>query len=269
MKFEIRGEPRTLGNRGSSRRLRRTGRVPAIVYGGGKEPRAISVDHDSLAHEMAHEAFFTSILTVKVGDEAQPVVIKDVQRHPARPLIMHLDFQRIVEDQEITLRVPIHFIGEENAKGVKEQGGVVEHIETDVEISCLPRYLPEYLELDVTNLELNQMYHVADIKLPEGVSSVALKHGQNLPIVAVNLPREEEIEAVPVEAAAAEVPTVGAEEKAAAEAEAAAIEGKPGDEKGKPAEDAAKRKGEEAKKKGDEPKKKAEEPKKKGGKEKE
>jgi large subunit ribosomal protein L25 len=261
VKFEIRGEPRTLGNRGSSRRLRRTGRVPAIVYGGGKEPRAISIDHNSLAHQMVNEAFYTSILTVKVGDETQPVVVKDVQRHPARPLIMHLDFQRIVEDQEITLRVPIHFTGEENAKGVKEQGGVVEHIETDVEISCLPRHLPEYLVLDVTNLELNQMYHLADIKLPEGVSSVALKHGRNLPIVAVNLPREEEIE-VPVEAAAAEVPTVGAEEKAAAEAEAAALEGKPGDEKGKAAEDPAKKKGEEAKKKGEEPKKK-------GGKEKE
>lgn len=251
MKFEIRGEPRTLGNRGSSRRLRRLGRVPAIVYGGGKAPRAISLDHNSLAHQMDHEAFYTSILTVTVGEDAQPVVVKDVQRHPARPLIMHLDFQRVVEDQEITLRVPIHFIGEANAKGVKEQGGVVEHIETDVEISCLPRYLPEYLELDVTNLELNQMYHLADIKLPEGVSSVALKHGQNLPVVAVNVPREEEIEA-PVEAVSAEVPVVGAEEKAEGEGEGE-VEAKAGSEKGK----------------AEEPKKKAEEAKKKGGKEKE
>ena len=263
MKFEIRGEPRTLGNRGSSRRLRRTGRVPAIVYGGGKAPRAISLDHNSLAHQMVHEAFYTSILTVTVGDEAAPVVVKDVQRHPARPLIMHLDFQRVVEDQEITLRVPIHFTGEAEAKGVKEQGGVVEHIETDVEISCLPRHLPAFLELDVTNLELNQMYHLADIKLPEGVSSVALKHGQNLPIVAVNVPREEEIEVAP-EVVSAEVPVVGAEEKAAAEA-AAAAEGKPGEEKGKA--DDPKKKGEDAKKKVEDPKKKAEEPKKKGGKE--
>jgi large subunit ribosomal protein L25 len=251
VKFEIRGEPRTLGNRGSSRRLRRLGRVPAIVYGGGKAPRAISLDHNSLAHQMDHEAFYTSILTVTVGEDAQPVVVKDVQRHPARPLIMHLDFQRVVEDQEITLRVPIHFTGEANAKGVKEQGGVVEHIETDVEISCLPRYLPEYLELDVTNLELNQMYHLADIKLPEGVSSVALKHGQNLPVVAVNVPREEEIEA-PVEAVSAEVPVVGAEEKAEGEGEGE-VEAKAGSEKGK----------------AEEPKKKAEEAKKKGGKEKE
>jgi large subunit ribosomal protein L25 len=254
VKFEIRGEPRTLGNRGSSRRLRRLGRVPAILYGGGKTPHAISLDHNSLAHQMDHEAFYTSILTITVGEEAQPVVVKDVQRHPARPLIMHLDFQRVVEDQEITLRVPIHFTGEADAKGVKEQGGVVEHIETDVEISCLPRYLPEYLQLDVANLELNQMYHLSDIKLPEGVSAVALKHGQNLPVVAVNVPREEEVEA-PVEAVSAEVPVVGAEEKAEAEGEE-----KAGEEKGK---------AEELKKKGEEAKKKAEEPKKKGGKDKE
>jgi large subunit ribosomal protein L25 len=266
VKFEIRGEPRTLGNRVSSRRLRRTGRVPAILYGGGKAPDPISIDHDSLAHQMAHEAFYTSILTVTVGKEAQSVVVKDVQRHPARPLIMHLDFQRILEDQEITLRVPIHFIGEEAAKGVKEQGGVVEHIESDVEISCLPRHLPAFLELDVTNLELNQMYHLADIKFPEGVSSVALKHGQNLPVVAVNLPREEEIEA-PVEAVSAEVPTVAGEEKAAAEAAEAALEGKPGDAKGKPGE-AKGKPGEEKGKAAEDPaKKKGEEPKKKGGKE--
>jgi large subunit ribosomal protein L25 len=265
VKFEIRGESRTLGNRGSSRRLRRTGRVPAIVYGGGKEPRAISIEHEGLAHQMVHEAFYTSILTVKIGEDVQSVVVKDVQRHPARPLIMHLDFQRVVEDQEITLRVPIHFIGEESAKGVKEQGGVVEHIETDVEISCLPRHLPAFLELDVTNLELNQMYHLADLKLPEGVTSVALKHGQNLPVVAVNLPREEEIEA-PVEAVAAEVPTVAGEEKAAAEAAEAAIEGKGGDAKGKPGE--AKGKPDEKGKAAEDPaKKKGDEPKKKGGKE--
>ena len=131
MKFEIRGEPRTLGNRGSSRRLRRTGRVPAIVYGGGKEPRAISVEHDGLAHQMAHEAFYTSILTLKIGSKAHQVVVKGVERHPARPQIMHLDFQRVREDVEITLTVPIHFTGEAEAKGVKDQGGVVDHLMTD------------------------------------------------------------------------------------------------------------------------------------------
>jgi large subunit ribosomal protein L25 len=144
---------------------------------------------------MHREAFYTSILSIKVGSETQAVVVKAVQRHPAKPLIMHLDLQRVVEDEEISLNVPIHFLGETIAKGVKEQGGVVEHILTDVEISCLPRHLPEYLELDVTNLELNHIYHLSDIKLPEGVSSVALRHGQDLPVVAINPPRREEEEA--------------------------------------------------------------------------
>jgi large subunit ribosomal protein L25 len=159
---------------------------------------------------MDREAFYTSILTITVGSDEQPVVVKAVQRHPARPQIMHLDFQRVVEDEEITLNVPIHFLGEAAAKGVKEQGGVVEHIMTDVEISCLPRYLPEYLELDVTNLELNDIYHLSDIKLPEGVLSVALGHGQDLPVVAINPPRREEEDA-PAAAEPSAVPVAGAE----------------------------------------------------------
>ena len=210
MSFELQGEVRAAGGRAGSRKLRKTGRVPAIVYGGGKEPSTISLDHNTLLHQMNREAFYTSILTVKVGGEAQAVIVKAVQRHAVRPLIMHLDFQRIVEDEEITIHVPIHFLNEANAKGVKEQSGVVEHIVSDVEISCLPRYLPEYLELDVTNLELNHIYHLSDIKLPEGVHSTALRHGQDLPVVAVNPPRREEEEALPA-VAAGEVPLAGAE----------------------------------------------------------
>jgi large subunit ribosomal protein L25 len=129
-----------------------------------------------------------------------------VQRHPVRPLILHLDFQRIVEDEEITLNVPIHFIGEAGAKGVKEQGGVIEHLLTDVEVLCLPRHLPEYLEIDVSAMDLNEILHLSDIKLPEGVSLVALSHNQDHPIVAINPPRREE-EEVPAEAA--EVPAPG------------------------------------------------------------
>ena len=143
---------------------------------------------------MSREAFFTSILTLKIGSKSQQVVVKGVERHPARPQIMHLDFQRVREDVEITLSVRIHFIGEAEAKGVKDQGGVVEHLMTDVEVRCLPRYLPEYLELDVTALELNQIYHLSDIKLPEGVTLVALAGGHDHPVVAVNLPRAEEID---------------------------------------------------------------------------
>jgi large subunit ribosomal protein L25 len=204
VRFELHGEARDGFGRSISRRLRRQGRVPAIIYGGGKDPRAITLSHNTTIHDMEREAFYTSILTLNVGKESQAVVVKAVQRHPAKPLIMHIDFQRVVEDEEITLNVPIHFIGEENAIGVKDQGGVIEHMETDVEITCLPRYLPEFLELDVSNLELNDLLNLSDIKLPEGVTSVALEHGTDLPVVAINPPRREEEE--PTEAEEGEVP---------------------------------------------------------------
>ena len=219
--FELSVEPRAALGRTGSRRLRKTGKVPAIVYGGGEAPESMVLDHNTLSHQMSREAFFTSILTLKIGAKSQQVVVKDVQRHPVKPLIMHLDFQRIREDEEITLTVPVHFLNEANAKGVKEQGGVVDHLLSEVEVECLPRYLPEYLEIDVTALELNQIYHLSDIKLPEGVSLVALKHGHDEPLVAVNPPREEEID-VPVEAAAGEVPAGEVPATAQAAPEAAA-----------------------------------------------
>ena len=209
-KFELAGEARPSLGRTDARRLRRQGKVPAVVYGGGEGPLSVVLDHNALNRQMNREAFFTSIVTVQLGTKAQQVIVKDVQRHPAKPLIMHMDFQRIREDEEITLNVPIHFLNEANSKGVKEQGGVVDHLLSTVEVVCLPRYLPEYLELDVSNLELNQIYHLSDLKLPEGVELVQLKHGHDEPVVAVNPPRAEEVDA-PVEAAdvaAGEVPAL-------------------------------------------------------------
>jgi large subunit ribosomal protein L25 len=231
--FELAGEPRAQLGRTSARRLRKAGKVPAVMYGGGEAPESLVLDHNTLKHQMAREAFYTSILTLKLGAKSQQVVVKAVERHPARPIIMHMDFQRVREDVEITLNVPIHFLNEAEAKGVKDQGGVVNHILTDVEVRCLPRYLPEYLEIDLTALELNQMFHLSDIKLPEGVTLVALAHGDDQPLVAVNPPREEEIE-IPVEAAAApgEVPATAQAEPAEGEAAAAGAEGKDKDAKG-------------------------------------
>lgn len=215
MRFELQAEARDGFRRTGARKLRRVGRIPAIVYGGGRAPEAISLDHDAVLHQMDREAFYTSILSIVVGTESQPVVVKEVQRHPAKPYVLHLDFQRIVENEEITLNVPIHFIGESTAKGVKEQGGVVEHLMTDLEISCLPKDLPEYLEVDVTALELNEVLHLSEIRLPEGVTSVALDHGQDPPVVAINPPRREEeeeeaiVEEAEAEVPAGEVPTTG------------------------------------------------------------
>lgn len=230
--FELAGEPRPQLGRTDSRRLRKAGKVPAIMYGGGEAPEALVLDHNALKNQMNREAFYTSILTLKIGSKAQQVVVKGVERHPARPQIMHMDFQRVREDVEITLTVPIHFTGEAEAKGVKEQGGVVDHLMTDVEVRCLPRYLPEFLTLDVTALELNQIYHLSDIKLPEGVTLVALAGGHDHPVVAVNLPRAEEID-VPAETEtpAGEVPAT-AQAEPAKEGEAAAGDAAKGDAKG-------------------------------------
>jgi large subunit ribosomal protein L25 len=205
--FELAGEARPQLGRTDARRLRRQGKVPAVMYGGGEAPQSVVLDHNALSRHMSREAFYTSIVTLKLGAKSQQVIVKDVQRHPSRPVVMHMDLLRIREDQEITLRVPIHVLNAANSKGVKEQGGVVDHLMPDVEVVCLPRYLPEYLEIDVTALELNQIYHLSDIKLPEGVELVQLKHGHDEPVVAVNPPRQEEVD-VPKEAdvSAGEVP---------------------------------------------------------------
>jgi large subunit ribosomal protein L25 len=210
VKFDIVAEARTGSGRTESRKLRALGRVPAIIYGGGKDPSSITLDRNKLGHQMAREAFFTSILNLKLGSEDLAVVVKEVQRHPARSDVMHLDFLRIVADKEITMTVPLHFLGEADAPGVKEQGGVIEHTMTDVEISCLPANLPAFIEVSVAHLALNQILHLSEIPYPEGVRSTQLAHGHDLPVAAVHPPRREEVEAVAVAVEGAAVPVEGA-----------------------------------------------------------
>lgn len=182
---------------GSSRRLRRQGKVPAIIYGAGRKPRAVVVDHARLLHEMEREAFYTSILTLTLEDVSQPVVVKDVQRHPSRRQVLHLDFQRIREDQKINLSVPIHYLGAEAAVGVREQGGEVSVQLAEVEVSCLPKDLPEYIEVDISELELNQRLHLTDVAIPEGVEIPALFQGLDPSIVTIIPRRREEEDEVP------------------------------------------------------------------------
>jgi large subunit ribosomal protein L25 len=216
VEFRIQVEARDGSGRTPCRRLRNAGKVPAVIYGGGQAPSSVSLDLNSLSHQMEHEAFYTSILTLEVGKDTQPVIVKDVQRHPTRPQVLHLDFQRIVADEEITLNVPLHFTGEDSAAGVKLQGGVVEHLMSDVEVSCLPKDLPAFLEIDVSEVELNQIVHLSDIPLPAGVTLVALEHGSDQPVFTIAPPRreevEEEIEEELPEGAAPEVPTIESEE---------------------------------------------------------
>ncbi|HEX5787031.1 MAG TPA: 50S ribosomal protein L25/general stress protein Ctc [Woeseiaceae bacterium] len=200
--FDLIAEFREDQGKGASRRLRREGKVPAILYGGGRAPRALAFDHNKLVKQTEHEAFYSSVLNIQVGDKSQAAIVKDLQRHPAKHQILHIDLQRIVEDQEIRMHVPIHFKGEDVAPGVKIGGGSVSHLMTDVEIVCLPRYLPEYLEVDVSALEVDDMLYLSDIPLPEGVAIPELAHGpeHDHAVVAIHV-----MKAAPVEEEAEEV----------------------------------------------------------------
>ena len=184
--FNLIAEMRDDRGKGASRRLRRQGKVPAIIYGAGREPRALMFDHNKVLRELENASFYSSILTIKVGDESRAAIVKDIQRHPAKKQILHIDFQRIVEDEKIRMQIPIHFLGEEDAIGVKIGGGSVSRLMTELEVSCLPKDLPEFLEVDISELELDQMLHVSNISLPKGVeiSEIVLEQDQAIVSIA-------------------------------------------------------------------------------------
>jgi large subunit ribosomal protein L25 len=219
--FILNAEVRALQGKGASRRLRREGKVPAILYGGHKDPVTLAVGAHELSNRLKNEAFYSHILTLKIGDKEESAVLKDLQRHPAKPVILHMDLQRVVADEELRMHVPLHFKGEDIAPGVKLGGGVVQHHLVDVEVLCLPKHLPEYIEVDVSAMQLNDSIHLSQLTLPEGVKLAALQHDDDQAVVSVQIPRV--IEEPVVEApASAEVPTVGEEAKAASEADKAA-----------------------------------------------
>jgi large subunit ribosomal protein L25 len=213
--FELGAEFRDGQGKGASRRLRHSGRVPAILYGGHKEPRAITLDHQKLMTLVDNEKFYSSIINLKVGDKLQAAIVKDLQMHPAKNSIVHVDMQRVVETEKIRIHIPIHFKGEAAAPGVKTAGGVVSHRIADVEISCLPKDLPDFIELDLSKMEMNESKHLSDLPLPEGVSIPSIAKGDAV-VVTVHPPRAEEPE--PTAEAAAATPAEGA----AAPAEGAA-----------------------------------------------
>jgi len=216
--FDLIAEIREDQGKGASRRLRHQGKVPAIIYGAGRPPRALVFDHNRVIQQLENESFYSSVLNIKVGEKSQAAILKDVQRHPARPVVMHMDFQRIVEDQEIRMSVPLHFIGEDVAPGVKQAGGAISHLMNEVDIVCLPRHLPEFIDVDVSELELDEMLSMSDIKLPEGVSIPALAQGpeQDRPIVSIHVIKEVVIEEEE-ELEPSAVPVAGEEEDAASE----------------------------------------------------
>ena len=202
--FELNAEFRDDQGKGASRRLRRTGKVPAILYGGKRDARALLVDHTRLAQLMDNERFYSTIVALKVGDQSQAAVLKDVQRHPYKNQIMHIDFQRVLEDEKIRMHIPLHFKGGAESKGVKDQGGLLSHVRNDVEVTCLPKDLPEFVEVDVSGLEINQVIKLSNLSLPVGVEIVDLLAGRDAPVASIHMPRvEEEVAPVVDEVAAA------------------------------------------------------------------
>lgn len=189
--FEIAAKSRNDRGKGASRRLRRAGRVPGIVYGAGVEPQAIDLDHNDMILHCAHESFYSHILTLKIDDKAERVVLKDMQRHVYKPFIMHMDFLRVNESEVLNMRVPLHFVNEERCVGVKIGGGVISHLIADIEITCLPKDLPEFIEVDLEHMNIGDSLHLADLKLPEGVQITSLLHGgdADLAVVSLHLPR--------------------------------------------------------------------------------
>ena len=194
--FVLNAKDRNEVGKGASRRLRRLSQeIPAIVYGGKNAPQKISLMHKEISHALDNEAFYSHILTLNIDEKSEDVILKDVQRHPAKPIILHVDFLRVDKMQKLTTRVPLHFINEEACTGVKIGGGIIARSMTDLEIECLPGDLPEYIEVDMLDIDIGHIIHISDLPIPSGVESVALQHGEDhdLPVVTVNK-RKEEVE---------------------------------------------------------------------------
>ncbi len=227
IKFELEAELRGDVGKGASRRLRHANSVPAVVYGAGVEPVSLTLNHDKVSVALAQEAFYSHILTLKTGQKSEKVILKSVQRHPSRPRIQHIDFLRIRADQKLKMNVPLHFLGEDKAPGLKA-GGVFQHLMSDIEVSCLPADLPEFIEVDVSNLELDQSIHLSELKIPKGVELVAFAHGvegHDQAVISIHIPRievEEPVVAAPAEGEVAAEGAAPAEGATAAPAEGAA-----------------------------------------------
>lgn len=236
--FELTAGNRETHGKAATRRLRRIeNMVPATVYGAGKAPHSIVLAHKDVAKALGNDSVFSSILTLKIDDKKESVILKALQRHHTKPQIMHIDFLRINESEAITISVPIHFTGEEASPGVAA-GGVVSHAMTEIEIKCLPANLPEALTLDISTLELDQSLHISNLPLPKGVELTILELDaeHDLPVVSVHLPKvsQEDLEAEAAEAAlAAEAAAESAEETPAKEGESTEADDK------EPSDDAA------------------------------
>jgi large subunit ribosomal protein L25 len=184
--YTLDAQVRTESGKGASRRLRHANRVPAIIYGEAKDPVAVSIEHKHVIKAQENEGFYSHLLTVNVDGEAVECILKDMQRHPYKPTVMHMDFQRVNPEHKLHKSVPLHFINEKSNAALKA-GGVLTHLANDLDITCLPKDLPEFIEVDVANLEVGQSLHISDVTLPAGVSSVELAKGESHDQALVNI----------------------------------------------------------------------------------
>ena len=223
MKIAVTAYPRTRQGTGASRRLRTSGRVPGIVYGAGQPAQSVEFDHAAMLRHLKLEAFHASILDLTVDGTTSPALLRDFQMHPFKPLVLHVDMQRVDKNQKIHMRVPLHFVNADVCAGVKLGGGAVQHILTELEIQCLPDDLPEFIEVDVKDMQLNHSLHINDLQLPKGVEPIARLKTENPGVVTVQLVKE----AVSEEAEAARETQITGQkpEEAAAAAPAAAAGG--------------------------------------------
>ncbi len=198
MKIEISATARTLQGTGASRRLRRTGRIPAVIYGGGKDAAAIELDHKEVFFKLKNESFHATILTLNLDGKSEQVLLRDYQMHPFRPVVMHADFQRVNPKEKIHMKVPLHFSNAEIAPGVKVSAGIVSHIITEVDVACLPKDLPEFIEVDLSNLAAGHSIHLSELNLAKGIELLLLTKGEDRAVATITIPRGA------VEAAAAE-----------------------------------------------------------------
>ncbi len=194
--FEVIAEPRDALGKGASRRLRRAGRLPGVLYGAGRNPVSLSMEASRIARQMENEAFFSHILSVQVGGEEAQAVVKALQRDPATSQVLHVDLQRVSSTEELHMRVPLHFINEEDSPG-RRHGGVISHLMVDVEIGCLPGDLPEYVEVDMSGLDVGDSLHLSELVMPERVRLMPLVHDpeNDQPVVTVQHPQKLEVAA--------------------------------------------------------------------------
>jgi len=224
--IEFTAFPRNTEGRGASRRMRRAGKAPGIVYGGTVAPTPIELDHNALFHALRGEAFHSSILTMKLDGGSSKVLLRDVQMHPFRNEILHVDFQRVDENKKIHMKVPLHFVNGEQSPAVKLSAAIISHVTTDLDIACLPKDLPGFIEIDLSALEVGHALHVSSVKLPPGVTVVT--RGKTDPVVAAAIVPRAQVETEEELAATAEAAAAAA---AAPEGEAKAADDKGGDKK--------------------------------------